>query len=403
MIGMSEPGTTRNRFIPQFSTQAWVLAGVVFICRLGAMVKLFMAIYLKATLGLSIEIIGMMLSCYGAGLVVGSYVAGVASDHWAARQLILALILPSAAMLLALPHLNDLIVMTGVLAASGAFDGGIRTLHQRLILDFCPTQDRDRSQALSRIGINLGMACAGLIGGLLSDWDIRALFYVSACLLAIAASVFAFNSRDWKPVGTIPIKSSIPDSDARRSPYKNCRFLFFMAGCWLVALAYEPIYSMLGNYLVEYYRLMPAAIGWQFAINGLMVVMLQIPITNWTSAWGVRNQLLVGVLLLGLGLALIPYGSGVAYLSACTVLWTLGELLFMPAMGNHVMQMAEGRRSGHYFGLYSLFWSAGTLLSPLLASLVYGRFGGDTLWLMCCGLALVSMGLMTIAFKARPT
>lgn len=400
---MSKPGTIRNRFTPRFTTQAWVLAGVVFICRLGAMVKLFMAIYLNISLGLSIEIIGLMLSCYGAGLVAGSYLAGVASDHWAARWLILTLILSSAAMLFALPQLEDLIAITVVLVASGAFDGGIRTLHQRLILDFCATQDRDRSQALSRVGINLGMACAGLIGGLLSDWDIRGLFYVSACLLGIAASVFAFSSRGWKPVGPTLIKNPTPNSEAGSSPYKNSQFLFFLVGCSLMALAYEPIYSTLGNYLIEYYRLTPAAIGWQFALNGLLVVTLQIPITGWTSAWGVRNQLLGGGALLGVGLALIPYGSGVAYLSACTVLWTLGELLFMPAMGIHVMQTAEGIRSGHYFGLYSLSWSAGTLLSPSLASQVYGRFGGDTLWLMCCALAMAGMALMGIAFKTRPT
>ena len=383
----------------EFCPRAWTLAAIVLITRLGAMVKLFMAIYLKVTLGLSIEVIGLLLSGYGAGLVVGSYVAGIVSDYWPAKRLTQLLMLLCGVLLLALPHLASVAFLAAVLVLSGVFDGGIRTLHQRLILDYCPVEGRDHAQAINRVGINLGMACAGLIGGLVSDWDMRALFYISAGLLVIAAAAFAFASRDWV---LVPAQS---DGDTtgivQASPYKDPRYLGFLLGCTLVGLAYEPLYSTLGNYLVEYYQLSPGAIGWQFALNGLMVVTLQIPITHWTSGWGVRNQLLAGSLLLGIGLALIPFGAGVVYLSMCTALWTLGELLFMPAMGIHVMQQAKGVKSGHYFGLYAMFWSLGTLLSPVLASQIYTELGGDYLWLVCCAMTLAAAAIIRLAVQTR--
>ncbi|WP_455925819.1 MFS transporter [Pseudomonas putida] len=378
--------------------QAWLLGGVVFVCRLGAMVKLFMAIYLKSNLGMSIELIGVLLSSYGAGLVIGSYLWGVASDHYSSKHLTLLLIMLAAGTLLTQPTQTTAPALIILLIASGVFDGGIRTLHQRLILDFCPVAIRDQVQALSRVAINLGMACAGLLGGILSDWSMNALFQISAALLVLANATLYLGSRGWQRIALM--EAPAPDS-RHHSPYRNPRYLCFLTGCTLLALAYEPIYSMLGNYLIEHYRLPSSVIGWQFALNGVMVVALQIPISTWSSAWGVRNQLLAGSLLLGMGTVLIPVGSTTLHISACTIIWTLGELLFMPAMNLHVMQQAEGRRSGHYFGLFAMFWSTGTLLSPLIASQIYGRLGGSYLWIAACALSLCAMLLISLATTRR--
>jgi len=44
-----------SRLNPYFSQVAWVLASLIFINRVSAMVKLFMALYLRQILGLPIE------------------------------------------------------------------------------------------------------------------------------------------------------------------------------------------------------------------------------------------------------------------------------------------------------------------------------------------------------------
>lgn len=43
-----------------FSAMAWMLAALIFISRLSAMVKLFMALYLRQELGLKIETVGWL-------------------------------------------------------------------------------------------------------------------------------------------------------------------------------------------------------------------------------------------------------------------------------------------------------------------------------------------------------
>ena len=79
--GMTHRLTHLLRLDGYFGVMAWVLAALLFINRLSSMVKLFMALYLRQELGLAIETVGWLLSAYGAGLLIGSMLGGLLSDH----------------------------------------------------------------------------------------------------------------------------------------------------------------------------------------------------------------------------------------------------------------------------------------------------------------------------------
>ena len=134
------------------------------------------------------------------------------------------------------------------------------------------------------------------------------------------------------------------------TPYRDKPFLWLLAASVLLGLAFEPVYSMLGNYLLDYYRFGTEFIGWQFALNAMLVVTLQIPFSHWGERWGARRQLLAGSLLLACGLGMLPLGTGVLFVCLSTVIWTLGEILFMPTLNVLVMQRAQAGKSGSTLG-----------------------------------------------------
>jgi MFS family permease len=166
-----------------------------------------------------------------------------------------------------------------------------------------------------------------------------------------------------------------------------------LAAVILLGMAFDSIYSMLGNYLRDYYRLSTEAIGWQFGLNAMLIVVLQIPLSHWGERWGVRRQLAAGCVLLAVGLGMLPLGSGVFYACLSTVVWTLGEALFMPPLNVLVMQHAQAGKSGQYFGLFFMCWSTSALLSPVLGGQLYGHFGGHSVWLASAALAVLSIPL----------
>lgn len=374
-----------------FCTMAWVLAALLFINRLSSMVKLFMALYLRQELGFAIETVGWLLSAYGAGLLIGSMLGGWLSDHVRTARLTAALFFVSVWVLVLLGLVTQAPLLAGLLLLSGTLDGAIRTLHQRLIMEYCEVAQRPRAQALSRVARNLGMAAAGLAGGVLAQTDFRWVFFVSAAMTLLALLWFVRTT--WHRPVLIPDET--PDVGAGTGvPYRDRPFLWLLAAVILLGMAFDSIYSMLGNYLRDYYRLSTEAIGWQFGLNAMLIVVLQIPLSHWGERWGARRQLVAGCVLLAIGLAMLPLGSGLFYACLSTVIWTLGEALFMPPLNVLVMQHAQAGKSGQYFGLFFMCWSASALFSPVLGGQLYGHFGGHIVWWVSAALALLSTPLI---------
>jgi MFS family permease len=378
---------------------AWVLAALLFINRLSSMVKLFMALYLRQELGLAIETVGWLLSAYGAGLLVGSMLGGWLSDHVRTARLTAALFFVSVWVLLLLGLVTQVPLLAALLLLSGTLDGAIRTLHQRLIMEYCEVAQRSRAQALSRVARNLGMAAAGVAGGVLAQADFRWVFFASAAMTLLALLWFVRTT--WQR--PVLINDERPTDDAGSGgPYRDKPFLWLLAATAVLGIAFDTVYSTLGNYLRDYYHLSTEAIGWQFGLNALLVIALQIPLSHWGERWGMRRQMLLGSVLLACGLGMLPFGSGLFYVCLSTLIWTLGEAFFMPPLNVLAMRFAQGGKSGQYFGLFFMSWSASAMLSPVLSGQLYGQFGGHSVWLASALMVLISIPLTWQATRVRP-
>ncbi|QHF48881.1 MULTISPECIES: MFS transporter [unclassified Pseudomonas] len=382
-----------------FSVMAWVLAALLFINRLSSMVKLFMALYLRQELGLAIETVGWLLSAYGAGLLVGSMLGGWLSDHVRTARLTAALFFVSVWVLILLGLVTQVSLLAALLLLSGGIDGAIRTLHQRLIMEYCEVAQRSRAQALSRVARNLGMAAAGVAGGVLAQADFRWVFFGSAAMTLLALMWFVRTT--WRRPVLINDEKSTDDAGSG-VPHRDKPFLWLLAATAVLGIAFDTVYSTLGNYLRDYYHLSTEAIGWQFGLNALLVIALQIPLSHWGERWGMRRQMLLGSVLLACGLGMLPFGSGLFYVCVSTLIWTLGEAFFMPPLNVLAMHFAQGGKSGQYFGLFFMSWSASALLSPVLSGQLYGQFGGHSVWLASALMVLISIPLTWQATRLRP-
>lgn len=382
-----------------FSVMAWVLAALLFINRLSSMVKLFMALYLRQELGLAIETVGWLLSAYGAGLLVGSMLGGWLSDHVRTARLTAALFFISVWVLMLLGLVTQVPLLATLLLLSGTIDGAIRTLHQRLIMEYCEVAQRSRAQALSRVARNLGMAAAGVAGGVLAQADFRWVFFGSAAMTLLALMWFVRTT--WQRPVLINDEKSTDDAGSG-VPHRDKPFLWLLAATAVLGIAFDTVYSTLGNYLRDYYHLSTEAIGWQFGLNALLVIALQIPLSHWAERWGMRRQMLLGSVLLACGLGMLPFGSGLFYVCLSTLIWTLGEAFFMPPLNVLAMHFAQGGKSGQYFGLFFMSWSASALLSPVLSGQLYGQFGGHSVWLASALMVLISIPLTWQATRLRP-
>jgi predicted MFS family arabinose efflux permease len=376
-------------------TMAWVLALTALINRMGAMAKLFMAIYLRESLHLPIDTIGWLLATYGAGTLVGSYGLGVVSDHLPPRRLAVGCLLASAVGLVVLSFTSAVPILVTLLFGCGVADAGYRPVVQRLIMEACPPEDRPKAQALHRVAINLGFGIGGLIGGVLAGIDYNWVFWSNAASSTLAASWLVYALKRLALPRAAPSHDvAVTPTGEEASPYRDRPFLLMLVAALPLAMIYDQVNGVFGNYLREYYGLTPAQVGWQHGLNGLMVALLQLPLTAWAQRHDVRAQALVGVVLMLVGFAMLPLGQGVVWALASTAIWSLGEMLWMPMLGVIVMQRAEGRRSGHYFGLHSAMWSGSALMAPVVGGQIYHHFGGHAVWYATVGAGLSGLLLL---------
>ncbi|WP_122752320.1 MFS transporter, partial [Pseudomonas viridiflava] len=117
---------------------------------------------------------------------------------------------------------------------------------------------RSRAQALSRVARNLGMAAAGVAGGVLAQADFRWVFFVSAAMTMLALLWFVRTT--WRRPVLVVEDESI---DGSSLPYRDKPFLWLLAATAVLGIAFDTVYSTLGNYLRDYYHLSTEAIGWQ--------------------------------------------------------------------------------------------------------------------------------------------
>ena len=120
--------------------------------------------------------------------------------------------------------------------------------------------------------------------------------------------------------------------------------------------------------------------------NGLLIVLFELGITQWTRRFPPRPMIALGYLLAGAGFALTGFARTVPALAATVVIWTLGEMISSPVAGAYAVQLAPEKYRGRYLGLFMTMWSLGMIIGPPAGTFVFAR-NPALVWAACGVLA----------------
>lgn len=158
--------------------------------------------------------------------------------------------------------------------------------------------------------------------------------------------------------------------------------LYIVAGI-LVAIAFMQLDMYMALYVKEHVRDQPllswgdwsfnvggtSAFGWLMGLNGLLVVLFTLPVTQWIQHWSDRNSLVISSVLYGLGMFLMAFTANIWLLFGCMVMLTLGELIRTPVAQSFISKYAPEDARGQYMGASSLQFSLGRFIAPLTIGL----------------------------------
>ncbi|MEU6009810.1 MFS transporter [Streptomyces sp. NPDC047453] len=385
----------------------WWLWTSTLVNRLGAFVATFMALYLTLGRGYSASYAGLVAALHGLGGVVSSLAGGVMADRLGRRPTLLVAQASTAVSVAALGFVQDPIAIAAVAFLVGMTSNASRPAVQAMMADIVRPEDRVRAFSLNYWAINLGFAVSSMAAGFIAEYSYLAGFLIEAAM-TMACAIVVF----------LKVPESRPDPDAHVghegggdavrlwTVLRDGRFMGVVGASFLIAVVFQqgavglPVAMGRAGFT-------PADYGMAIAVNGVLIVALQIPVTRFIEHRDPGRLLIVSSLLAGYGFGLTAFAGSVGVFALTVCVWTLGEMINAPTQTGLVVRLSPVHGRGRYQGVYTLSWSVAALVAPLMSGAVIDRLGAEWLWGMCAAVgtaaALGYWALMRRLPKTEPT
>ncbi|MEL3947788.1 MFS transporter [Streptomyces sp. LNU-CPARS28] len=396
---MSGGGLRRGlRDVPR---TVWLLAAGQFFNMIVAFTFVYFFVYLTDERGLSVAQAGVISGIGGAGTVAGNFTGGWFGDRYGHRRVLLVGSLISGVGVLALPALSvPPLYVVPVVSQYAA--GCVRAANAALVATVVPEGARRQAFAVMRFAANAGFTVGPPLGALLiAQAGYGTLFVVDGVGTLIFAA-YAARVLPARGAARAAAPTEAPDAPGVLACLRQRPTVVLLLAAILVAdLVYRQQYSTLPADL-DHHGLDTGVYGWLLAINGGLILLLELPVTVALRGRAPLRIIGGGVLLVGAGYAVLAAGTGVGTAVAMMLLLTAGEVLYKTPATAYVADHAPAHAQGRFQSLYSGVSVSGVVLSAPLGGALYTVAPG-ALWPVCAGLAGLAGVLLLVAGRAgRP-
>jgi len=256
-----------------------------------------------------------------------------------------------------------------------------------MMADIVRPEDRVRAFSLNYWAINLGFAVSSMSAGFVAEFSYRAGFLIEAGMTALCAVLVFLKLPESRPQRAAAEKGA--DEVGLGTVLRDGRYMGVVGLSFLVAVVFQQGSIGLPVAMGEA-GFTPADYGMAIAVNGVIIVALQIPVTRFIERRDPRRLLVISSLLAGYGFGLTAFAGSVGVFALTVCVWTLAEIVNAPTQTSLVVRLSPVHGRGRYQGMYTLSWSLAALVAPLMSGLVIDRFGAEWLWGLCAVVGMVA-------------
>ncbi|WP_432068829.1 MDR family MFS transporter [Streptomyces sp. C10-9-1] len=369
----------------------WWLWTSTLVNRLGGFVATFMVLYLTIERGYSASYAGLVAALHGLGGVLSSLAGGVMTDRLGRRPTLLLAQTSTAVSIAVLGLVQDPVAIAVVACLVGMASNASRPAVQAMMADIVRPEDRVRAFSLNYWAINLGFAISSVAAGFIAEFSYLAGFLGEAVMtLVCAIVVFVKLPESRPPKETAPEAGAAPVAEVGlRDVLRDRRFMAVVGLSFLLATVFMQGHTGLPLAMASE-GFTSSDFGLVIMGNGLLIVVLQIPVTRFIENRDPGRLLVVSALLAGYGFGLTAFAGSMGLFALSVAVWTLAEIVNAPTQTSLVVRFSPVHARGRYQGVYTLSWSAAALVAPLLSGLVVDRWGPAWLWALCAAIGTVA-------------
>ena len=363
------------------SRETWAVLTIVTLNSVGWSATIpFLAVYLSSVRHVPFVTIGAVYLVAGLLSLASQLVGGRLTDIIGPKRVMLAGYAFSVVSALVLSYLIGVAADTGLILLTYPVFNFLRGVSQPAASAVIANSEiRNLRTGLSLLSIagNLGFAVGPALGGILAQTiDYSSVFLLSAAVPAATSMMTVVSVRG----GLLPgLSGETGPREAGSLSWGRDRSLIlflFLTLCGYLAIGYEiaPISLYVQNFL----DFTPEEIGYLFATNGIVIVILQLPL----SALFARARKLVQPIIASCAFATLSFiaaGASSSFLQweGVMVVLTLGEIfLTVPSQTVVTLFSGAGNR-GTFQGYFSAASIGGRSLAAFVGLYSFQFFASD--------------------------
>ncbi|RYD48312.1 MAG: MFS transporter, partial [Verrucomicrobiaceae bacterium] len=356
--------------------QYWILFSGTLVNRFGHFVIPFLAIYLRQQ-GQNAGTTGLVMAAYGAGALVAGAIGGYLADRIGRRSTMLISCTGAALFMLLLSQAHGIPGLVVVTFMTGLFTAMYGPASSALIADLVPPALRVRAFSCQRLAINFGFAAGMATAGFMAEQSFMALFIADAATTIILGLTVLFGL---KPRTVSAAAAKLGWSHALQHMKGNVPFQLATVAGTLIGIVFWQMSSSYGLQVTEGAGLDERAYGLLMALNGILIVLLELPLTSFTRRFSPVRIIAVGYAIIGIGMGMNALGASLPLLVSSMVVFTIGEMIALPVGNSYIAGLAPDEMRGRYQGVSSISWSSATMIGPSLGITLW-QFSPVVLWI----------------------
>jgi MFS family permease len=260
---------------------------------------------------------------------------------------------------------------------SSSLRGCFEPVSYALVADVVTDNQRISAFGLQRMGTNLGWAIGPALGGLLTTWlPYGAIFYIAAAAMIGAGAV---TLRVADPVRKRTSSERGDLLGGLRASLAEPLLRTLLAGTLLCALLETQMFSTFSIYVTGELHLTEATVGWLYTLNGVGVLMFQVPALSLIRRLGISTTLPWASLLDAIGFAMIGLGTGFGGVAIAMVVLTSAEVILDPSHQTAIAELADPAHRGRTYGVVGLAQTLGIAPAPFVGGFLYDTIGSSHL------------------------
>lgn len=390
-----------NSYINTFkglSREAWMLSIVMLINRSGSMVLPFLGVYMTDHLKFSLENAGIVLSFYGIGSVLGSWLGGFLTDKFGEYYIQSWSLFLSAPIFIIMPFFSSVDMMALLIFLQSAISDTFRPANSVAITKYARPENLTKAFSLNRMAVNLGFSIGPALGGILSGISYNFLFVVNGIGAVTAGIIYVIffrrrnkifrEKKKLEPTKTI-------EKTVTKSPYKDYPFLLYSFLCAVFAVCFFQFFNTIPLFYKDVAKLDQSTIGFILGYSGFIIVLLEMPLVSLAEQVLKIPQILsIGIIMSGVSYLLLLFGSNIPLLLLSMSILSIAEIWVLPFMSTVTALRAERGNKGAYMGLNGIAFSFSFIFTPFLGTYVVSHLGFDSLWIGSFSILMVTAFLI---------